>query len=167
MAVTLKDEKILETWGYVLQEAQDNVDHIFENVQNRLEQSQAPGVRWGMIDAQPGRIKGFFGKKRDYLLIQNDGLKEYRLYINAREYGLNLDISWFLTAEPSFFKGLVKEAVTGNPLSYLDVFDRQDLRAYVTIAHHSVVDTVKELMEQLGQDPSLLNTQSKGALEIW
>ncbi len=43
----------------------------------------------------------------------------------------------------------------------------QDLRAWVTVIHHSVLDSVEVLMEKLVQDTRLIQRGSKGVLEIW
>ncbi len=49
----------------------------------------------------------------------------------------------------------------------LDVFDQQDLQAYVTVAHRCLLKAVRALMDELGQDFSRVNTKSKGFLEVW
>jgi hypothetical protein len=37
-------------------------------------------------------LQGFFGNERDYLMVTNSGLRDYRMYIGARDYGNNLDV---------------------------------------------------------------------------
>jgi len=170
MAVTLKEQKIMSSWGMVIQGGQGKSESIFSTIQGLLASNDAPGVEWEMTEAQPGRIKGLFGKKRDYLLVTNEALKDYRLYVGARDYGTNLDTAWFLTVEPKFFSGLAKAAqslASFGVFGDLDIFDQQDLRAYVTVVHHSVLDAVGSLMEELGQDPSKIDRRSKGFLEVW
>ena len=48
----------------------------------------------------------------------------------------------------------------------LDLFDTQDLRTYVTNAHHCLLDSVDKLMVSLNQDPSKLERKSRGFLGI-
>jgi hypothetical protein len=36
--------------------------------------------------------------------VSNDSLREFLLYIGARDYGIHLDVSWYLTVQPSGFK---------------------------------------------------------------
>jgi hypothetical protein len=126
-----------------------------------------------MIEAQPGMIKGFFGKKRNYLMVSNQALKDYRMYVGARDYGKHLDISWFLTVEPGFFKKAFSELLTKgaspNALSLLlDLFDQQDLRVYVTSVHRCCVKrAVEQIVEGLGQDSSRFDWKSRGFLEVW
>jgi len=49
----------------------------------------------------------------------------------------------------------------------VDFFSQQDLSACVGFVHHCVTETTRELMKQLEQDPTGLNTKSKGFLERW
>ena len=48
----------------------------------------------------------------------------------------------------------------------LDFFDLQDLKAYVTNAHHCVLDAVDKLLLELSQDPSKIERKSRGFLGI-
>ncbi|MCD6473249.1 hypothetical protein J7K55_09160 [Candidatus Aerophobetes bacterium] len=49
----------------------------------------------------------------------------------------------------------------------IDIFDQQDLRAYVTVTHHCLLKAVENLMKELGQDSSKIERKSKGFLEVW
>jgi len=171
MAVTLKDEKILDTWGLVIEGAAGRSGGLVESVQSLLQYSGLPGIAWQRVDAQPGMIKGFFGKKREYLMITNESLNDYRMYLGSRDYGKHLDVSWFLTVEPGFFKSAFSALLAHgniNALSYnLDVFDMQDLRAYITAVHHCcVVRATQQVCKEVGQDAAKLNWQSKGFLQV-
>ena len=81
MAVTLKDEKLLDSWGVVLEGAAGKDVPLVKCVEEVLQTSDLPGVKWKSIEAQPGMIKGLFGKRRDYLMITCEGLKDYRMYV--------------------------------------------------------------------------------------
>ncbi|MEW6675409.1 MAG: hypothetical protein AB1348_05320, partial [Nitrospirota bacterium] len=48
----------------------------------------------------------------------------------------------------------------------LDLFDQQDLTAYVTNAHHCLIEAVEKLMLNIGQDPSRIDRKSRGFLGI-
>jgi hypothetical protein len=165
---TLKDEKIVDSWAMVISGAQNKSQYVFDNIQKLLEKNEAPGVAWELGEVTPSFFKGLFGNKRDYLLVTNEALKEYKIYIGARDYGTNLDIQWFLTCEPGFFKKMgeqVDKAV--GLISVLDIFAQQDLRAYVTVVHHCLKGVVETLMKELGQDTSKIEGKSKGFLEVW
>jgi uracil DNA glycosylase len=49
----------------------------------------------------------------------------------------------------------------------IDVFDQQDLSAWVSVVHHAFVKSIKEIMEELKQDITGMNTRSKGYLSVW
>ena len=171
MAVTLKDEKILETWGLMLEGGAGHAASLIQSIESLLKYSALPGIEWKTIDAQPGMLKGWFGKRREYLMVTSEALKDYRMYVGAREYGKHLDLSWFLTVEPGFFKSAFSAMVAHgniNAISFsLDVFDSQDLRAYVTAVHHCCVSrAVQDVAKQIGQDPSKFDWKSKGTLQI-
>ena len=82
-------------------------------------------------------------------------------------------MTWFLTVEPNWFKRIGKTAANlatlgaAGILMDLDIFDQQDLRAYVTVAHHCMLEAVKALMVSLGQDVGTIDRKSKGVLEVW
>lgn len=44
----------------------------------------------------------------------------------------------------------------------LDLFDQQDLTAYVTNTHHCLIEAVEKLMLNMGQDPSKIDRKSRG-----
>jgi hypothetical protein len=172
MAVSLKDEKLIDSWGVVMESGAGKQEHVLAYTKQRLHSSELPGVQWQDVEVQPGMIKGFFGKRRDYLMVTCQGLKDYRMYVGARDYGKHLDVSWFLTVEPGFFKSAFSSMLAhGNPkaLSFaLDIFDNQDLRAYVTSVHRCAVrQAVEQVGQELNQDTSGYNWRSKGALEVW
>ena len=121
------------------------------------------------IEAIEDAAEAFAKKKREYLMVTNATLKDYKMYIGARDYGNNLDISWYLTCEPNFFKKALSSLTTGSDkaLSFaLDIFDQQDLQAYVTVVHHCLLDAVSEIMLGLDQDPSKIDRKSRGFLGV-
>ena len=129
----LKDEKIVDSWAIVIDEAHGKSDFIFDTAQKLLEKNQAPGVKWEMGEVTPSFFKGLFGRKRDYLLVTNEALDNYRMYIGARDYGINLDVQWFLTCEPGFFKRVSDQIdKAAGMITVLDIFAQQDLRAYAS-----------------------------------
>ena len=111
-----------------------------------------------------------FGAKRDFLVASHQTLRDSRIYIAARDFGSNLDISWYLTIQPRFLKRISSRYAMGNPqaLSWqIDFFSRQDLNAFATSVHAYVKETVKELLEELKQDLTGFDPKSKGFLSVW
>lgn len=167
---TLKDEKIMDSWGMVIRGARGKADYIFDTTQSLLQESEAPDVSWKLGEITPGLIKGLLGRKREYLMVTNEALKDHKMYIGARDYGIYLDVQWYLTAEPGFLKSMHSKMAVGTELGLsfaLDIFAQQDLRAYVTVAHHCLLGAVEMVMDELGQDTATINRKSKGFLEVW
>ena len=90
--VSLKDEKILDNWSILIKDAQEKSQEIFNNTTTNLKESQAPGITIESVKVRPSWLQGFFGNERDYLMVTNAGLRDYRMYIGARDYGNNLDV---------------------------------------------------------------------------
>jgi hypothetical protein len=165
---TLKDEKIVDSWAMIIIGAQGKSDFIFDTTKKLLEKNEAPGVNWELGEVTPSFFKGLFGRKRDFLLVTNEALDDYKMYIGARDYGTNLDVQWFLTCEPGFLKKISAQIdAAAGLISYLDIFAQQDLRAYATVVHHCLLQAVDSLLDNLGQDKSMINRKSKGFLEVW
>jgi hypothetical protein len=104
-------------------------------------------------------------------MVTNEGLKDYRMYIGARDYGNNLDVQWYLTCEPGFFKktlsAFLTKGASDKALSFiLDLFQQQDLSAYATVVHHCLLKALEKLMLGLGQDVSKIDRKSRGFLGI-
>jgi hypothetical protein len=59
---------------------------------------------------------GLFSEKRDFLILTHGGLKEYAMFVGARDYGRDLDVSWFMTVNPGFLKRAIsKRLAMGDP----------------------------------------------------
>lgn len=169
MAITLKEETILNEWAMVLDHAAGNVEIVLDNIQKRLNESKIPGE----CDWQVREVKsqGFFSRvRREFLFVSLKEFSDYHMYIGIRDYGAHLDCCRFLTVEPGFFKKWLSQKLTGDVEALSapkNILIHQDLRAWTTVVHHCVLDSIESLMTELGKDPRLLQRQSKGFLEIW
>jgi hypothetical protein len=169
----LRKEQVLDTWSALIGSGQGRSDEIFRDAEAFIKESKAPSIEIEKKSIAPGMVKGLLGKRRDFLLVtdkQNIGLKPYQIFINARDYGDNLDISWYLTFRPSIWQALLSlipfvSAISRSSVD-LDLFDQMDLRAYATNVHHCLLGAVEKLMLGLNQDPSRLDRKSRGFLGI-
>ena len=170
--VRLDDQKIKQRWGQIIEGGSGKTDMIYKLTQEFLQDGQAPGVTWDFIDIKTG----WFSSRRQYLGVNNELLKDWRMYVAARDYGSYLDVQWYLTVEPGFLKRTLSKAVTkagsgqsdAEALSYaLNLFEQQELSAYMTTVHHCLVKAVEKLHTDLGLDPSRINRNSKGFLDVW
>ena len=191
MAIVKKQE-VIESWGILIGDAQGKAEEIFSNTDSFIEQTKVPNVKKERKKIAPGMIRGLFGTKRDFLVINETGnprLKPFKMFIGARDYGNNLDVFWYLTVKPGFWtrflafllvipvvnifvlpfallsglSSMVREKRGGLKL---DLFDEQDLRAYVTNAHHCLLEALTKLMVDLHQDPLKIDRKSRGFLGI-
>jgi len=169
--VVLHDLKIIDSWSMIIEDGQGKAEQVYRDTETFIEESKAPGVKTEVVKVRPSWLKGLFGIERSYFMVTNEGLKDYRMYIGARDYGNNLDVSWYLTCEPGFFKktlsGLLTKGASDKALSFaLDLFQQQDLTAYATVIHHCLLKALEKLMSGLGQDISKIDRKSRGFLGI-
>ena len=169
--VSLHDEKIIDRWGIIIENGQGKAEQVYKDTEAYINEAKAPAVKSEIVKVTPSWLKGLFGVERTYFMVRNEGLKDYRMYIGARDYGNNLDVQWYLTCEPGFFKKTLSTFLTkgasDKALSFiLDLFQQQDLSAYATVIHHCLLKALEKLMLGLGQDVSKIDRKSKGFLGI-
>ncbi len=171
MGVTLQDEKIMDRWSMVVENGHGNGEQIYKDTESFIQVLQVPGIGIERVKVRPSWLKGLFGNERNYVMVTSESLKDYRMFLGARDYGNNLDLSWYLTCEPGFFKKSLSAALTSGAsdkaLSFnLDLFQQQDLNAYATIVHHCFLKAIEKAMSGLGQNSSNIDRKSKGFLGI-
>ena len=157
----LKRDQIVDRWDCLIAGAQGRGDEVLTAVTGHVDRQALPFVEHEERDLAASLFRG---GTRTFLVIWHNGngrLKPYRMHVNVRDYGTNLQTSWFLTYHRSFF-----ERLKPNPLVALNLFDEQDLRAYVTAVHYGFLDAVIDLMIALGQDTSKLDRKTNGFLGI-
>jgi hypothetical protein len=139
---------------------------VMQTTERLIIEANMPGVKTRMDTVSTG----IFSQRRNFLIVTNDNHKDYRLFINARDYGTVLDASWYVVLEPRGIKRAISKAMTGNPLEFsrqVDMFTQQDIRAFTTVATEMFKKALDDLLEELKLDPSVLNTKSRGYLNIW
>ncbi len=166
------NEQVIDNWSFLIEKGNGKAEEIFRLTEDFIKDAKAPSLRIKRQEMAPGVIRGILGSSREFLVAtdQDFRLNPYQIFINARDYGENLDVSWYLTYRLPFWRALLR-FVPGIgratfALESLDLFDRQDLTAYTTICHHSTLDAVGKLMLILNQDPSKIDRKSKGFLGI-
>jgi hypothetical protein len=167
----LRKEQVLDSWGILIENGLGRFNEVFQDTENFIRESKAPSLATSKEQMSPGIIGSFFGAKRDFLMVkdqQSSMLNPYQVFINARDYGNNLDVSWYLTYRPSLLEAFISlfRSRSVLALSELDLFEQQDLTAYVTVCHHSTLKAAGKLMLALDQDPSKIDRKSKGFLGI-
>lgn len=169
----LRKDQVLDSWSILIENAQGKSEGIFQNTNLLIKESKAPAVETERKSIVPGIMRGIAGTTRDFLVVadnQSMRMKPYKIFLNARDYGDNLDVSWYLTFKPTLLQAVMCLLPFVNifPKTTMDIdlFDQQDLRAYTTITHHSVLKSVEKLMLEMNQDPSKIDRKSRGFLGI-
>ena len=164
---TLSREKVIDQWSSLVERGAGKDRWVIDKTEELIKQFNAPGV----VCSREVVSSGLFGEKRNFLMVTHQRLKEYAMFISARDFGRDLDVSWYLTVNPSSFKRAIsKKLAMGDPNALsmnLDVFAQQDLGAYKTAAHHCVLAAIETLMEELKLDYSSIDRKSKGFLSVW
>jgi len=163
---SIKSDRIIDQWATIVESAAGKGDHIYTVLDTELTKANIPQVSWTRGEVN----RGIMTRGREFLILKNAGLREYTMYVYARDVGLHLNCGWFLTIEPGFLIGVFSRQMTGSPLAFsqsLGVFSQQDLSAWTSIVHRTFLRIIKELMEDLDQDITGMNTTSKGFLSVW
>ena len=169
----LRKDQVEDSWSTLIENAQGKAEGIFHNTEAFIKENNVDSLLMTNESIAPGFVKSMFGKAREFLVVvysESFRLKPYQIFVNARDFGNNLDVSWYLTYRPSIWQVVASLIpfikVASEALRELDLFDQQDLRAYATIVHRSVLKSVDKLMLDLKQDPSKMERRSRGFLGI-
>ena len=165
----LSNQTVVDRWDTLVDGGNGRATQVIDCTLEHIERRKPPRIALNQSDLAPGVWRGLTGNTRPFLIVSQLGnrrLAPYRMYVNVRDYGETLQASWFLTYQPGFFERLALVLRRRAPSLDLDLFDEQDLRAYVTAVHHCFLDAVVELLTSLQQDASKLERSSKGFLGI-
>lgn len=183
----IKQERIIERWSVLLEEAHGESEKIIAGVLRTIEKLEAPNI---FITRKELRSdgNGFIKDQREFLVAEHKFLSSYDMYVSARDYGKQLFVSWYLIQEPLTFWRIFKRnpirAILGLPFLFLgrlmskldggsgelvnalNLFDNEELTAYVATVHHALLDSVKELMENRNLDFTKIDQKTRGFLNI-
>ena len=170
--ISNREPEILENWSSLIGGAKGKRDQIMTATKELMASTKAPSVE--MIEESVGpelSKKTFYSTRRFLICINKIGLKfrSYKIFINANDYGNNLFVSWYLTHKPDWWETLMLLMPGAKQILNLDslnLFDRQDLTAYVSNVHHCFMEAVESLLVELKQDPSKIDRKTKGFLGI-
>lgn len=173
-AAVLGDEKILDNWSILIDKGEGKAGQVYEKTKAYIQKTEVPNMEMNLIQVVPKSPiakRAKWKEAREYLRVKHEILKDYNMYVGARDYGNNLDVQWYLTCEPGLLKKALSQAITKGTSDKaislaLDLFSQQDLRAYATVVHHSLLQAVVDIMDSLNQDTSEIDRKSKGFLGI-
>lgn len=183
---------ITDRWSALIGGGQGRAEELLANTEKLIAETKVPDVNLVRKRVAPGMFRGLMGTKREFLVITHRGnsrLRPFQMFLGARDYGLALDVYWYVMHRPTLMQQLLAvliwvpivnllflpillmrkmggHAVTEHGTLGLDLFDESDLRAYVTNAHHCMLDGVDKVLLSLSQDPSKIDRKSRGFLGI-
>lgn len=169
----LRQEEVIDNWSVLIDHGEGHAEDVFTKTVERIEETNAPNVLVDRRSMAPSFTRGIRDIRRDFVEVTQRGnrhLDPFQMFVNARDYGTNLAVDWYLTYRPPLLQVILMllfiRTTSTNILGELDLFDQQDLRAYVTNAHHCLLDSVDSVMESLNMDPSKIDRKSRGFLGI-
>ena len=163
---SIKADRIIDQWMTVIENGAGQGEQIYTNLMDQLQKAHLPGVSWRKEQV----TEGLMGKGREFLVVRHSDLREYTMFVFARNIGAHLDCGWFLTVQPKGLKRALSKQLTGNPIALsqnIGVFSQEDLSAWTHIVHRTYLRIIKEVMGELEQDVTGMNTTSKGYLSVW
>jgi hypothetical protein len=166
MTVTLKKQSVIDQWGTIVEHGAGREKWVLDTTERLINEAKMPGI----AVKQDQATMGMFSTKRNFVIVGNQALKEFYMFIGARDYGMHLDACWYLTLFTSGFKSAMSRRVTGNPHAFsmnMNMFGQQDLRAFVTVANHCFRQALDQLYGELKITPKGLDTRSTGFLSVW
>lgn len=100
---------IIENWAYLIEGAQGKREEIYKGTEDSLKKSGVSSIEMERRELMPGVLRGIFGRRREFLVVKDKHfrLKPYQLLVNARDYGNDLDVVWYLTYRLSFTRWLL------------------------------------------------------------
>jgi hypothetical protein len=164
--------EILDNWSALIRGAQGQRDKVLSTTKELINISKAPSIEMKEDKVGPGLAPSAFGETRQFLIVadrRNLKLGCFKAYVNANDYGDGLFVSWYLTYMPDVWQtlaSLIPGAGKVIGLDELNLFNKQDLTAYVTCVHHCLLEAVDKLMLGMNQDPSKIDRKTRGFLGI-
>lgn len=164
--------EILDNWSALIRGAQGQRDKVITTTKELINISKAPSIEMKEEKVGPGLAPTTFGETREFLIVadrRNLKLGCFKAYVNANDYGDGLFVSWYLTYMPDVWQtlaSLIPGAGKVIGLDEINLFNKQDLTAYVTCVHHCLLEAVDKLMLGMNQDPSKIDRKTRGFLGI-
>ena len=169
----LRKDQVTEYWATLIEGANGKAEDVLATTWAFLKASEAPALGVAKKKVATSLVGGALGNEREFLVLtdkQRLSLRPYQIFLTARDYGKNLDVSWYLTCRPTIWQALLSLIMRSyNPakeISELNVFDQQDVRAYAANAHRCMKKAVSKVIEDIGQDAEKIDWKSRGFLGI-
>jgi hypothetical protein len=155
-AIVLYRSDVAASWSCMLENAQGNAARIYRSTAAAILAAHIPDVYLERTLVKPSSWSKL---EREYLVVTNERFRAYQIFIGSYDYGTNLAIYWQLVVVPP-------DLFTSLSARDLNLFQQEELHAYVTVIHRCLRQAIAELLLALGQEPSLLEANSTGFLGV-
>jgi hypothetical protein len=147
----------VESRTLFVEEAGLEADSVLDDIRERLEAAELRGltVRWS---------------EGNSLLIGSDRFPDQRQRVQARPFGIHLELEHSVTVEPPFLKRQLAWLLTGNSRSWSRPrghHEARELQALLSLVQHAMARAAKDLAERVSADPSLRRLDLDDVLENW
>jgi hypothetical protein len=182
----IPQERVVERWTGLIKGAQGQGERVLNDAVRLIEELGAPHIHAMRRKLRPG--PGFFPTAREFLVVEHKVLDTHDMYIGVRDYGNQLLVVWYLVEEPvSFLRWFKRSPIsalifwpllllarifarlrrgTGTLWNSLNLFDQEELTAYVTTVHHALLESVKAMTEEQRLDFTKVEPRTRGFLNI-
>lgn len=178
----IKEEKIVQQWTMLIEGANGQGERVISETIRAIEKLEVPNIHVSRQERKAGG--GFIKGTREFLVAEHKLFDTHDMYISARDYGKQLFVSWYVLAEPigfwrRFKRNPVKAIlcwpfivimrVMGGGIklySLTNLFDTEELTAYVTTVHHALTSSVTAMMEEQKIDYTRMEKRTQGFLNI-
>ena len=170
--ISERKAEILDNWSALIRGARGERDQVISTTKELINISKAPSIEMKEEKVGHNLAPTTFGETREFLIVadrRNLKLGNFKTYVNANDYGDGLFISWYLTYMPDVWQtiaSLIPGAGKIVGLDELNLFNKQDLTAYVTCVHQCMLEAVEKMMSGKGMDTSKIDRRTKGFLGI-
>ena len=169
----LRNDQVSDSWSTLIEKANGKAKDILNGTEAVLAESKAPSLGIAKKKVSTSLVGGIVGNEREFLVItdkQSLRLRSFQVFVSARDYGENLDVSWYVTYRPTIAQTLVsvivKSYLPERGVLDLNIFDQQDVKAYARNTYRCFRKAIEKVSDEAGYDMSKLDWNSKGFLGI-
>lgn len=203
---TLRAENVVEQMQTLVPGVPGRAENVYRDIVAHIKHDAVPNIKISTRQVKP-EAGGLTNEKQQFLVIENMKLKNFDTYINVRDYGNQLLVSWYVIREKpglklafkrapfrtlillpfilianilTFFINILSHLSPGfskgaalfggaSPIGFiegLNLFDQQELNAYVTTVHEATKLSVEHLTRGINYDFSKIKMRSRGFLNL-
>ena len=111
---SISADDVIQQWQTLIPGAYDKGDFLYQDIANEIHATAIPGIKMEYRMVRPGDA-GVRQNKQKFLVIENERLNNYDIFIIARGYGNQLIVSWYVVRE----KPGLKQSLGRKPIHTL------------------------------------------------